>query len=180
MQQSACCRHVLPHFQLWNGGRSPMKRLMSFRTHIRYAASLSVALVMTMPALAQQAPSRISWAPSYSGSCIDCSLQGRNMSGWNISKANYPGADLTAAKLRGVHAHDANFNNVQAAGADFRLSDFTDSSFEGAVLIGASLQGTSFNGSKMEGVILTGATLDNGQYIGTNLTGAQLQSSVHA
>eukprot|EP00581_Thalassiosira_minuscula_P035415 CAMPEP_0184453968 /NCGR_PEP_ID=MMETSP0740-20130409/18540_1 /TAXON_ID=385413 /ORGANISM="Thalassiosira miniscula, Strain CCMP1093" /LENGTH=89 /DNA_ID=CAMNT_0026825347 /DNA_START=1 /DNA_END=267 /DNA_ORIENTATION=+ len=64
---------------------------------------------------AQETPSRISWAPSYSGSCHDCSLVGRNMSGWNVSKASYPGADLTAANLRRAHAHGANFSRVQAA-----------------------------------------------------------------
>ena len=128
---------------------------MTTRFHIR-SLLLSGAMLMVAAPLsaAQDAPSRISWAPSYSGSCHDCSLVGRNMSGWNVSKASYPGADLTAANLRRAHAHGADFSGVQAAGADLRLGDFTEASFEEAILVGARLQGASFNNSKMSGVVL--------------------------
>ena len=114
---------------------------MTTKVDLRSIVLAGAMLFGAAPLNAQEAPSRISWAPSYSGSCQDCSLVGRNMSGWNVSNASYPGADLTAANLRRAHAHGANFSGVQAAGADLRLGDFTEASFEEAVLIGARMQG---------------------------------------
>ena len=67
---------------------------------MRSLAILGSALAATQMSLAQEVPTRISWAPSYSGSCIDCPLAGQNLSGWKLSVANYPVADPTFAGFR--------------------------------------------------------------------------------
>ena len=135
---------------------------MTTRLPIRSFLLAGAMMIGAAPLSAQETPSRISWSPSYSGSCHDCSLVGRNMSGWNVSKASYPGADLTAANLRRTHAHGANFNGVQAAGADLRLGDYTAASIEAAILVRARMQGASFNSSKMTGIVLNSANLSDG------------------
>lgn len=155
----------------------PYTETMEIKLSIRRVAVIAAMLSVPSPAFAQEAPSRISWAPSYSGSCVDCSLTGRNMSGWNVSNARYQGADLTAAILHRAQGHGANFDEAQATGADLRLGDFTGASFEDAILVGARLQHAVFNSGKMAGTVLTGANLSDGKFIGTTLTGAHLQSA---
>lgn len=168
----------LPQIQLCSRSGSRMRTVMTTQIGMRSLAILGAAFAAAQMSFAQEIPNRVAWSPSYSGSCTDCSLVGRNMSGWNISKANYPGADLTAASLRRAQGHDANFSGAQATGVDLRNGDFTGASFEDAILVGASLQDAMFNNSKMSGVVLTGANLSDGKFIGAILSDAQLQSGV--
>lgn len=169
---------ALRHFQFFLLRTSPKTPDMRTMSGIRALALIGMSIAATQIGHTQDQPSRISWAPSYSGSCTDCSLMGHNMSGWNIAKLNYPGADLTAANLQRVHGHSANFKGAQATGADLRLGDFTSAIFEDAILTGAKLQHATFNSANMGGAMLTGANLTNGKFIGAVLTDAKLQSSM--
>lgn len=168
---------VLRHFQFLRARTSPKTVDMRTMTGMRALALIGVSLLAAPLGHVQDQPSRISWAPSYSGSCTDCSLMGSNMSGWNISKLNYPGADLTAANLQRVHGHHANFKSAQATGADLRLGDFTGAIFEQATLTGARMQHATFNSANMGGALLTGANLSDGKFIGAVLSDAKLQAS---
>ncbi|MEM5517302.1 pentapeptide repeat-containing protein [Henriciella sp. AS95] len=117
---------------------------------------------------AQETSHHVAWSPSYGGSCQACDLRGRNMSGWDISRANYPDADLSDSLLRGTRATGVVFTNAIALNTDFRQATLDDakfvdahletSRFDKASLRNADLSRAVMTQTKLRGAILTGAT----------------------
>ena len=91
----------------------------------------------------------------------------------NLSTANFAGASLVKAKMRG--ASGTLLTNLTGASLD-------DAELGGAVLDGVSLNGASLNGAQLQGASLksaqlNGVVLDNTQLQGAVLDGAFLQSA---
>ena len=125
--------------------------------------ALAACGVASGAASAQSKSTRVSWAPSYGGSCVSCDLRGRNMSGGDISAAHYPKANVSGAFLRGTRALNIDLSDAMAKGTDFRR----------ATLDGSRLSNTQFEGSRFERASLLNVNLTGASLSDTHLTGAR-------
>jgi len=133
------------------------------------ALTLSVGAFATGIAAADGA-SRVTWTPSYSGSCEDCSLVGLQMPYSNLTAARYGGADLSHASLFGSIADDAEFNRVTGRYADFSQTKLNNARLQTATLTNARFIGTIANGADFSGAQLDFSAFDDARLIGANLT----------
>jgi uncharacterized protein YjbI with pentapeptide repeats len=172
------------------------------------AAIAALVLAQNGTADAQESSHHVAWAPSYGGSCQACDLRGRNMSGWDISRANYPDADLSESLLRGTRAVGVVFTNAVALNTDFRqatLDDakfidahletsrfdkaslrnadlsravMTDTKLRGAILTGATARRTDFSGALGQRADFSGANLGNARFVNAKLNNAVFYNAV--
>ncbi|WP_300392373.1 pentapeptide repeat-containing protein [Henriciella sp.] len=155
-----------------------------FRTgnKIIFATLLAAIVLPAGVGNSQDSSTRVAWAPSYGGSCEGCDLRGRNMSGWDISNANYPRADLSGALLRATRGIDVDFTHAIAEFTDFRQAVLDGSSFIDAELTEArfdksSLLNSDFSRAVMLDVKLRGARLNGATLRRANLTDAYAQGA---
>jgi hypothetical protein len=99
----------------------------------------------------------------------NCSMEGRNLSGVDISKsvlnnANLSGVNLVAANLAGSNLSYVNFSL-----ANLQQARLTRATLLGANLRAANLRGADFTGADMSFVILTDADITDIKLEGANL-----------
>ena len=152
---------------------------MNSNRHRNALAALVAAFVFPAGyAVAQDNSTRVSWAPSYGGACEDCDLRGRNMSGWDISNALYPRANLSGGLLRATRAINADFTGAIAERTDFRQAVLDGSIFTDAALGKARFDAASLLNSNFSGAILTGAKLRDARLNGATARRTDLRSTV--
>ena len=136
----------------------------------RLACAALAPLIWAAPAAAQN---RVTWEPSYSGSCENCQLSGLHLSHRDFSGANYPGADMTRAVLQSIQASGANFTGVQADRGDFSYATLTDVNLSDARLSRAVFTSVSAAGANFTGADLDRAGFDEALLVGANFAAAQ-------
>ena len=141
---------------------------------------ISALLLPAAQTVAQENSTRVAWAPSYGGACADCDLRGRNLSGWDISNAHYPRADLSGALLRATRAINVNFTGAKAERTDFRHAVLDGAIFENAELLQARFDNTSLLNANLEDAMLNGAKLRKSKLNGANIRRADLSDSFAA
>lgn len=161
--------------------------MLSNRHKTALSALIAATSIAAAPSLAQDSTTRVSWAPSYGGACEDCDLRGRNLSGWDISNAHYPRADLSGALLRATRAINVDFSSAIAERTDFRKavldgSIFVDAKlgkarFDGASLLNSDLSGAVLAGAKLRDARLNGATIRRADFIGAFAAKADFSGS---
>ena len=117
-------------------------------------------------------PQVVAFQPSYSGSCENCQLAGRQLPYWDFTDANYPGANFSGAVLHGARAQRANFSGISAAGANFAQANLNGTNFATANLTGATLTGADCSTSTLSKATMSGADISGTQFIAADLTGA--------
>ncbi len=132
--------------------------------------AISLFVLSPLGAFADGA-SRVTWQPSYSGSCEDCSLIGRQMPYSELTGARYGGADLSHASLFGSKATNAEFPAVTGRYTDFSQAKLNNANLETSILTNARFNGAEANGANFSGAQLDFSTLTNTKLIGANLTG---------
>lgn len=130
--------------------------------------AITVSVFCPSAAIADGA-SRVTWQPSYSGSCEDCSLVGQQMPYSELSGTRYGGADLSHASLFGSMAEGADF-----VGLTGRYTDFSQAVLNNANLEAATLTNARFIGAKANGANFSGAQLDFSAFSDARLIGANL------
>jgi len=151
------------------------------RRHNRALAALIGALMFPAGQMAAQEKStRGAWAPSYGGACADCDLRGRNLSGWDISNAHYPRADLSGALLRATRAINVDFAGAVAERTDFRQAVLDGASFNDAELLQARFDNASLLNTNLADAMLNGAKLRNSKLNGSNLRRSDLSNTFAA
>lgn len=94
-------------------------------------------------------------------------LQGANLRGVVLFRADLKGASLDGADLQGVNLQQANLQQASLQGVNF----------SGADLIGANLQRASLQGADLMGADLLGANLQEANLQEADLGGADLQEA---
>ncbi|MEO1475696.1 MAG: pentapeptide repeat-containing protein [Pseudomonadota bacterium] len=122
--------------------------------------------------------SRVTWKPSYSGSCQNCSLIGQQMPYWDLTGAHYGGADLSYASLHGAMANGAYFTAIRGSHSDFSRAKLRNSHLSGAVLDHCRLIGIEAAGADFSSANLDRADMREAQLIGANLNGSILTNSL--
>lgn len=82
------------------------------------------------------------------GHCYNCALQGVDLSGKNLDKADLEGADLSGSKLAGADIREANLKGAVLIGADLR-----NANLKGADLYKANLSNADLTGANIEGAL---------------------------
>ena len=116
--------------------------------------------------------SKVTWQPSYSGSCEDCSLVGRQMPYSELTDARYGGADLSHASLFGSIATKAEFRGVTGRYTDFSQTILNNANLETSTLTNARFIGAEANGANFSGARLDFCAFKDAKLIGANLTEA--------
>lgn len=93
--------------------------------------------------------------------CIQCGLQGVNLSGVTLRQAILLGSNLTDANLKGTDLTNANLRGTNLSGADL-----TDATLRGANLFGAILSGTTVQGANFREA--QGLTPEQKEYLRKN------------
>ncbi len=134
------------------------------------SAMVTICLLALHSVQAQQysdTANQVAWSPSYAGSCVNCQLSGQSMSFWSMEGANFPGADITRARLLGVKAKGANFSDALAEGANFRNALLEGASFVRADLKHAILIDIQANTADFTSADMTQAELSTAKMVGT-------------
>ncbi|MEL6226958.1 MAG: pentapeptide repeat-containing protein [Pseudomonadota bacterium] len=113
---------------------------------------------------------RVTWQPSYSGSCQDCRLVGQQMPYWDLSNAHYGRADLSYSTLHGSEAEGTYFTQVTALHTDFSRANLRNAHFQGARMNSARLIGVDASGADFSGATLDRIDAREAKLIGTNLS----------
>lgn len=144
---------------------------------IRFATFFLVVALAVPFATAQSGDtSRVTWQPSYSGSCQDCLLIRQHMPFWDLSGGFYNGANFSYSTLQGAHAKGALFTGITASHTDFSRADLSNANFADATLDHARLIGVMASGADFSGAVLDRCDAREAKFIGVNMTGA---SAVH-
>ncbi len=129
---------------------------------------------------------------AHAADCSELPRPGIDWRSCDLSRSNFPGAQLIGANLRGAALSNADLSGADFSaidgyrvrfvesvliGASFEGAKLTDARFDRAELTGASFVGASARGVKfifadLKGVDFTGATLRNADFTGADLTGA--------
>ncbi|MEO9968357.1 MAG: pentapeptide repeat-containing protein [Hyphomonadaceae bacterium] len=144
-----------------------MKKLTSLSLIAALALSASAFGVSAAHA---DGASRVTWKPSYAGSCEDCSLVGRQMLYSDLSSARYSRADLSHASLFGSVADSAEFGGVTGRYADFSQTNLNNAQLSAATLTNARFVGAQANGANFSGAQLDFSAFSEAMLIGANLT----------
>jgi uncharacterized protein YjbI with pentapeptide repeats len=136
---------------------------LAFLAIIMSASSQSAAIA--------DGASRVTWQPSYSGSCEDCSLVGQQMPYSELTGTRYGGADLSHASLFGSMAEGADF-----VGLTGRYTDFSQVVLNNANLEDATLTNSRFIGAEANGANFSGAQLDFSAFTDAKLIGANISN----
>ena len=140
-------------------------------TNLRNLAAIALIVSALVPAKGfADGASRVTWQPSYSGSCEDCSLIGQQMPYSDLSGAHYVGADLSHASLFGSVADNARFDGVTGRYADFSQTKLNNARLQNATLTNARFIGVEANGADFSGAQIDFGKFSNGKLIGANLT----------
>ncbi|RIJ27926.1 pentapeptide repeat-containing protein [Henriciella mobilis] len=147
------------------------------RHKLTLAALIGALMFPAGQMVAQENSTRVAWAPSYGGACADCDLRERNLSGWDISNAHYPRADLSGALLRATRAMNVNFAGAVAERTDFRQAVLDGASFNDAELLQARFDNASLLNTNLADAMLNGAKLRKSKLNGANLRRTDLSNS---
>ncbi len=112
-----------------------------------------------------------------------CLLDGRELAGADLARAqlrdaSFQRANLREARMAGADATDARFVSADLTGADFtgatlREADFTRAALRGARLVRADLRRARLFRADLTGADLTGAELTATDFSGATLDGAR-------
>ena len=106
-------------------------------------------------------------------------LSGANLSGANLQKAKLTGANLSDAILKDADLSEAqisgsNFQEAKLIGAKLALTNLKDADFAGADLSGANLEQADLTNTNLTLANLSGANLKNARLAQARLIGANL------
>lgn len=112
-------------------------------------------------------------------SFYDADLRDANLSGLDLSGAEFTGADLRGANLTRSDLTDAtltgaDLGNARLEDTVLRGADLTGADFPGALLQGVSLAGQALQGSDMSGATLIKVDLEDATLEAADLSGATI------
>jgi len=99
-------------------------------------------------------------------------LSRANLSGADFSRANLYGANLSGADFSGANLSRANLSGADFSRANLSGADFSRANLSGANLYGADLSGADFSGANLSRANLSGADFSRANLYGANLSGA--------
>lgn len=107
-------------------------------------------------------------------------LTGRvpDLSGADLSNADFGGARLEGVSFKGAHLGDAIFSSAKLAGADFSGADLNSADFTEADLSGADLRGANLSGARLVYTNLTDADLTGCRVYGVAAWSLKLDGAV--
>ena len=89
-------------------------------------------------------------------------LQGANLRGSNLFRANFYKSDLTGANLSDTNLGRSNLKKTILQGANLQGADLTRTDLRKAILFEANLTGALIKDTKLTGTVLKGAVWTNG------------------
>jgi len=103
------------------------------------------------------------------------SLVKANLQRANLAGANLSGANLQKAKLIGANLSDTTLKDADLSGAQLKGSNFQEAKLLGTTLNGSNLQNADFSNADLSGAKISDADLTNTNLTLANLTGANLK-----
>ncbi len=103
------------------------------------------------------------------------SLVKANLQRANLAGANLSGANLQNAKLIGANLSDTTLKDADLSGAQLKGSNFQEAKLLGTILNGSNLQNADFSNADLLGAKISDADLTNTNLTLANLTGANLK-----
>ena len=104
-------------------------------------------------------------------------LSGANLTGLDLSEANFKRANLTGAEILRADCGGADLSGADLTKARLVFSDFMRTSLSGANLSGAYLMWANLIGADLSGADLSGANLYCANLMEANLEGANLKAT---
>lgn len=110
---------------------------------------------------------------------VDARAAGLVVSGGSVARANFAGASLVEADLRGVYGEAARFDRADLHWARLQGARLDDASFIGASCRAASFAGADLRGADLAGADLRDADLSSAQLDGARLQGCRVSMGTH-
>jgi hypothetical protein len=104
-------------------------------------------------------------------------LDGANLSGAKLRRANLSGAALFKADLDRANFREANLSGAALIGADLNGANFSEADLSGAYLSQANLSGAKLGRANLSGANLNRTNLTHANLAHANLHGADLQAA---
>lgn len=144
---------------------------MLFRLIIFVCLALSA---MSTAVAQREEGKRVTWKPSYSGSCQDCNLVGLQMTQWDVSRVRYDRSDFSYASLYAAQANETHFTSITATRTEFSRAQLNNAQFSGAVMQRVRMIGVDATGANFADATLDYGDLREGKFIGTNFGGTSV------
>lgn len=167
---------------LSDDGRALVERLMKarlkeFRTSVEH---VKPELRHELKAVLEKIVDDLSWRSAEMHQTTQAQAQGKSFRSANLEGADLSGQDLTNADFTGANLEGADLSGAIASGARFTGANLEGCDFSGAVLVEASFTSANVEGADMTGVRMSRAKCDAANFEGADMTGADLTSSSFA
>jgi uncharacterized protein YjbI with pentapeptide repeats len=151
---------------------SPMRRWLITNRALALTAGVALILLLSLiavlakqnsdqsAALAKQTARDACVAQNKASSSLVtvCGLSGIDLTGADLSKANFSGQTLSNMRFAGADLTQANFTNANLSGADLRGGNFSQANFENANFANANLYGANLAGANFKGADYSNTT----------------------